>query len=59
MGARVSSRPKMGRASGLPAKTAPKSFSAQRSSGVSSYMSISSKMTPRSVSTASWAKDEQ
>ena len=58
MGARVSADPKMGRARALPWNTAPKSFSAHRSSGVSSYMSISSRITPRSVSTASWAKEE-
>ena len=56
--AKVSFRPRMGRDRALGAYTDWKSFSPHRSSGVSSYMSISSKITPRSVSTASWAKAE-
>lgn len=58
MVSKVSGAPRMGRARGLPWNTAPKSFSAHRSSGVSSYMSISSRMTPRSVSAAAWVKAE-
>ena len=42
-----------------PRRFALQTLSAILGGGVSSYMSISSRMTPRSVSTAFWVKEEQ
>ena len=46
----------MGRPRGLPWKTAANSLSLTKSAGSSAYMPISSRMTPRSVSTSASAK---
>ena len=56
--ASVSSVPSTGRPS-APGKQPPSRFSAATSSGVSSYMSISSPMTPFSFSTSASSKRER